>query len=94
MKKQIAQTREQRKAKIDFLKKIFPDIEKLDFIGSAQLFKQAKIALVEAGFYKANNKSLSSINDSSVMNLIWDAQGRKRYKHSVVRKPSEKKFHD
>jgi hypothetical protein len=85
-----SQTKVQRQAKIDFLKSYFPNIESLDFVSSAKLFKEAKQALVDAGHYKKQKGSLQSINDSSVMNLIWDAQGRKRYKHAASRKQSER----
>ena len=85
------QTKSQRQAKIDFLKSYFPNIEKLDFIGSFKLFQEAKKALVDSGHYKGKNKALSTINDQSVMNLIWDAQGRVRYKHSVNKNDSASK---
>lgn len=87
----ISQTKSQRQVKIDFLKSYFPNIEKLDFVGSYLLFLEAKKALVEGGHYKTKNGTLSTINDQSVMNLIWDAQGRNRYKHAVKKNgPADK----
>lgn len=81
-----SQTKSQRQEKIDFLKSHFPQIKTMDFVMDKKNFHAAKMALVNAGFYKSTKPQYSTtVNDSSILNLIWDAQEKKRYKHQATK---------
>ena len=56
-----------RKKKLEFLISTFPNIKNVDPFLDYGFIIDCKIALSKAGFYKG---ALSSINDSTIINLI------------------------
>lgn len=75
--------------KIKFLRELYPNIEKMDFMSSQSLFFEVKRKLVEAKFYKV--RGINEVNDSAVFNLIKKAQLKEPFRNIAVGRKKSKR---